>query len=131
MELTNELGKLADRSGQDLAVERETLRASVLVLAPIVPHVCHALWPALGGVGNVMDQPWPEVNESALARDAVNMAVQVNGKLRAQMEVAVDLDQQAIEKEALAQPNVQKFLADTTIRKVIVVPGKLVNIVAN
>ena len=131
MELTNELGKPSSRSGQGLAVEREALRASVLVLAPIVPHVCHALWAELGESGNVMDQPWPEPDESALVRDAVNMVVQVNGKVRASVEVPVGLDQQAIEREALAQPNVQKFLEGATVRKMIVVPDKLVNIVAN
>ena len=129
MELTNDLGKLDDRNGQNLAVEREALRAAVLMLSPIVPHICHALWAELGGKGDVMDHPWPKPDESALVRDSLNMVVQVNGKVRARMEVATGLDREALEKEALAQGNVQKFLAGATVRKVIVVPGKLVNIV--
>ncbi len=131
MELTNELGKLADRSGQNLAVEREALRAAVLMLAPIVPHICHGLWTELGGAGTVMDSPWPELDESALVRDSIEMVVQVNGKVRARMEVATGMAREDVEATALAQDNVQKFLTGNTVRKVIVVPGKLVNIVAN
>jgi leucyl-tRNA synthetase len=131
MELTNELGQLAERRGQDLAVEREALRAAVLMLAPIVPHVCHQLWLELGGEGSVMEQSWPELDESALVRDSIEMAVQVNGKLRARMEVPTSMDKQGLEAAALAQDNVQKFIAGATVRKIIVVPGKLVNIVAN
>jgi leucyl-tRNA synthetase len=131
MELSNELGKLENREGQNLAVEREALTAAVLMLAPIVPHICHALWAALGGEGTVMDQAWPALDESALSRDSIEMVVQVNGKVRARMEVATDMAKDDIEAAALAQDNVQKFLAGDTVRKVIVVPGKLVNIVAN
>jgi leucyl-tRNA synthetase len=131
MELTNELGKLSDRSGQNLAVEREALRAAVLMLAPIVPHICHQLWQELGGAGSVVDHPWPELDESALVRDSIELVVQVNGKLRARMEVAANTDKDTIEALALGQDNVQKFLQGNTVRKVIVVPGKLVNIVAN
>jgi leucyl-tRNA synthetase len=131
MELTNELGKLSDRSGQNLAVEREALVAAVLMLSPIVPHICHQLWQELGGEGSVMDHPWPELDESALVRDSIELVIQVNGKLRARMEVAANTDKDTIEAMALGQDNVQKFLAGNTVRKVIVVPGKLVNIVAN
>ena len=131
MELSNELGKLSDRSGQNLAVEREALRAAVLMLSPIVPHICHQLWQELDGEGSVMDHPWPELDESALVRDSIELVIQVNGKLRARMEVAANADKDSIEAMALEQDNVQKFLAGNTVRKVIVVPGKLVNIVAN
>jgi leucyl-tRNA synthetase len=131
MELTNELGKLSDRSGQNLAVEREALRAAVLMLTPIVPHICHQLWQELGGAGSVTDHPWPELDKSALVRDSIELVVQVNGKLRARMEVAASTDKDTIEAMALGQDNVQKFLQGNTVRKVIVVPGKLVNIVAN
>ncbi len=131
MELTNELGKLSDHSGQNLAVEREALRAAVLMLAPIVPHICHQLWQELGGESSVVDHPWPELDESALVRDSIELVVQVNGKLRARMQVATNTDKDTIEALALGQDNVQKFLQGNTVRKVIVVPGKLVNIVAN
>jgi leucyl-tRNA synthetase len=131
MELTNELGKLGDRQEQDLAVEREALQAAVLMLAPIVPHICHQLWPELGGTGSVMEHPWPELDKSALVRDSIEMVIQVNGKVRARMEVAASADKESIEAMALAQDNVQKYMQGNTVRKVIVVPGKLVNIVAN
>jgi leucyl-tRNA synthetase len=131
MELTNELSSLRERSGQNLAVEREALRAATLMLAPIVPHISHVLWPMLGGEGAVMDAPWPVLDETALVRDSIEMVVQVNGKVRARMDVATGADPESVEALAMAQENVQKFLADATVRKVIVVPGKLVNIVAN
>jgi leucyl-tRNA synthetase len=131
MELCNELGKLDTGDGQDQAVIGEALRAVVLMLNPIVPHICLALWQALGGAGDVLNAPWPLVDEAALTRDSIAMVVQVNGKVRAKMDVAADADKAAVEAAALAQDNVQRFLEGVTVRKVIVVPGKLVNIVAN
>ncbi|GAB5451502.1 MAG: leucine--tRNA ligase [Halioglobus sp.] len=130
MELCNELGKLDD-SQQSRAVLDEALRAVVLLLNPIVPHVCHTLWPMLGGTGDILDAPWPQVDESALTRDSLEIVVQVNGKVRAKMDVPADAAKDAVEEMALAQDNVQRFIEGTTVRKVIVVPGKLVNIVAN
>ncbi|MDX1736250.1 MAG: class I tRNA ligase family protein, partial [Halioglobus sp.] len=130
MELCNELGKLDD-SDQSRAVLDEALRAVVLMLSPIVPHISHALWPALGGAGDILDAGWPALDESALARDSIQVVVQVNGKVRAKMDVPADADKDALEAAALAQDNVQRFIEDVTVRKVIVVPGKLVNIVAN
>lgn len=131
MELCNELGKLDDSEPQSRAVIEEGLRAAVLMLNPIVPHVSHTLWPLLGGEGDVLDAAWPQVDESALTRDSIEMVVQVNGKVRAKMEVAPDIDKATAEATALGQDNVQRFLEGATVRKVIVVPGKLVNIVAN
>ena len=131
MELCNELGKLDAGNEQSRAVTNEALHAVVLMLCPIVPHICHSLWQALGGTGDVMNAAWPVVDESALARDSIEMVVQVNGKVRSRMEVAADADKPAIEAQAVAQDNVQRFLEGVTVRKVIVVPGKLVNIVAN
>ncbi|MDH3993867.1 MAG: leucine--tRNA ligase, partial [Gammaproteobacteria bacterium] len=131
MELCNELGKLDAGDAQSRAVTNEALHAVVLMLCPIVPHICHSLWQALGGTGDVMNAAWPVVDESALARDSIEMVVQVNGKVRSRMEVAADADKPAIEAQAVAQDNVQRFLEGVTVRKVIVVPGKLVNIVAN
>ncbi|MDN3520606.1 leucine--tRNA ligase [Halomonas ramblicola] len=129
MELTNALGRFDDASPQGLAVVREAVEACVLLLAPIVPHACHALWRELGHESPVIDAPWPTVDESALARDSIELVVQVNGKLRARIQVAADADKAAIEAEAFAAENVQRHTEGKTIRKVIVVPGKLVNIV--
>jgi leucyl-tRNA synthetase len=131
MELCNELGKLDTSGDQGRAVADEALRAVVLMLNPIVPHICHQLWSVLGGKGDVLNAPWPLVDESALTRDSIEMVVQVNGKVRAKMEVAADADKSAVEDSALQQDNVQRFLEGVTVRKLIVVPGKLVNIVAN
>ncbi|MCR9106309.1 MAG: leucine--tRNA ligase [Gammaproteobacteria bacterium] len=130
MELCNELGKLDD-SDQSRAVIDEALRAVVLMLNPVVPHISHALWPLVGGSGDILDARWPGVDASALTRDSIDMVVQVNGKVRAKMSVAADAANTELESMALEQDNVQRFLEGVTIRKVIVVPGKLVNIVAN
>ena len=131
MELCNELGKLDCNDPQDQAVMAEALKAVVLMLCPIVPHASHYLWPQLGGEGEAMNAPWPAVDEAALARDSIDIVVQVNGKVRAKMSAPADADKAAVEALALEQDNVQRFLDGVTVRKVIVVPGKLVNIVAN
>ena len=131
MELCNELGKLDQDNSQSQAVMDEGLRAAVLMLNPIVPHACHSLWQALGGTGDILNAPWPLVDETALTRDSIEIVVQVNGKVRAKMDAPADADKDTVETLALAQDNVQRFLDNVTVRKVIVVPGKLVNIVAN
>ncbi|MBB3059297.1 leucine--tRNA ligase [Microbulbifer rhizosphaerae] len=131
MELLNEVGKLAEReSVQGLAVEREALQAAVLLLAPVTPHICHSLWQALGNSTPLVDAQWPLVDENALVRSSITLVVQVNGKVRAKFEAPADADKETLEKLALSNDNVQKFIGDATVRKVIVVPGKLVNIVA-
>jgi leucyl-tRNA synthetase len=130
MELCNDLGKLDDEP-QSRAVLYEALHAIVLMLSPIVPHLSHALWPVLGGAGDILNAPWPDVDESALTRDSIEMVVQVNGKVRAKMEVPASADKDTVEALARSQPNVSRFLDGLSVRKVIVVPGKLVNIVAD
>ncbi|MEN6538878.1 MAG: leucine--tRNA ligase [Mizugakiibacter sp.] len=130
MELLNALGKFDDMSAQGRAVRQEAFAAIVLLLNPITPHVCHALWQALGhGETLLEDQPWPQADPQALLREAVTLAVQVNGKLRGTIEVAVAAPREEAEKLALAEPNVIKFLDGQPVKKVIVVPGKIVNIV--
>ncbi len=131
MELCNELGRLDQSEAESKAVMTEGLNATVRLLAPIVPHICHALWQALGNSTDVANETWPEVDKSALVRDEIELVVQVNGKVRAKMSVGVDASKESIEQLALAQDNVQRFIADATVRKIIVVPGRLVNIVAN
>ncbi len=132
MELLNEVSKLADRANPlGLAVEREALEAAILLLAPIVPHISHSLWQALGHQSIPLNEKWPTLDESALTRSTVEVVIQVNGKLRGKLDAAVDAPKEQLEALALAQENVQKFLEGVTVRKVIVVPNKLVNIVAN
>ncbi|MGM0692496.1 MAG: leucine--tRNA ligase [Pseudomonadota bacterium] len=129
MELTNALSRFDDTSPQGLAVAREAVDACVLLLAPITPHACHALWQELGHEEAAIDARWPEVDDAALERDSIELVVQVNGKLRARIEVEATADKASIEAQALDAENVQRHVEGKTIRKVIVVPGKLVNIV--
>lgn len=130
MELCNEVSKHEGDAVEDAAVVHEALSAAVLLLAPIVPHISEALYSIL------TDQPilsaaWPAVDEAALARDEIDIVVQVNGKVRAKIAVSADASKDDIQDIALAHENVQRFTEGTTIRKIIVVPGKLVNVVAN
>jgi leucyl-tRNA synthetase len=131
MELLNHVSKFVDMSDQGRAVRHEALQAMVLLLNPVTPHVCHALWQALGHPETLLeDVPFPSVDTAALARDALTLAVQVNGKLRGTIEVAPDTPREAVEAMALTEPHVARFLEGLSVRKVIVVPGKIVNIVA-
>ena len=131
MELSNALGKFDDASPQGRAVRQEALESAVLLLNPITPHASHALWQALGHAETLIeDVAFPQVDAAALVRDSVTLAVQVNGKLRGTIEVAADAPRDQVEALAKAEPNTAKFLEGLAIRKVIVVPGKIVNIVA-
>ena len=129
MELLNELSKFQDDSVQGRALMQEALEAVVLMLAPIIPHACHGLWQALGHETAVIDARWPAVDESALVSDSIELVVQVNGKLRANIQVPAAASKEQIEEAALASENVQRFVEDKTVRKIIVVPGRLVNVV--
>jgi leucyl-tRNA synthetase len=101
-----------------------------LLLNPITPHTAHALWQALGHAETLIeDVGYPVADADALVRDTITLAVQVNGKLRGTIEVAAGADKETIERQALAEPSVAKFLEGQTVRKIIVVPGKIVNIV--
>jgi len=129
MELLNDLARYEDESESGRAVRQEVLVAIVTMLSPIVPHVTQALWSELGQPDLVIDARWPTVDESALVRDEVEMVVQVKGKLRGRISVAADAADDVIEAAALAEPNVQRFVGENPVRKVIIVPGRLVNIV--
>ncbi|NUS39372.1 MAG: leucine--tRNA ligase [Lysobacter sp.] len=131
MELLNHVARFDDMSDQGRAVRHEALQAMVLLLNPVTPHVSHALWQALGhGEALLEDVPFPRADPAALVRDAITVAVQVNGKLRGTIEVTPDAAREAVEAQALAEPGVARFLEGQAVRKVIVVPGKIVNIVA-
>jgi leucyl-tRNA synthetase len=131
MELINEVSRFDSQGDQAGAVRQEALEAAVLLLSPITPHASHSLWQALGHDEAALNAAWPQVDESALVKDSLELVVQVNGKVRAKLEVPANADKDTVESLARAEPNVQKFTDGKTIRKVIVVPGKLVNIVAN
>lgn len=131
MELMNAVAKFDDASPAGRAVRQEALEAAVLLLNPITPHSSHALWQLLGHAQALLeDVPFPQADPAALVRDAVTLAVQVNGKLRGTIEVAADAPREQVEALARAEPNTAKFLEGLAVRKVIVVPGKIVNIVA-
>lgn len=130
MELMNKLGKAPQENVQDRAILDEALKAVVRMLYPITPHICHELWNALGET-DVDSCEWPTFDEKALVEDEKLIIVQVNGKLRAKLTVPADITKEAIEEMGLNDVNVAKFTEGLTVRKVIYVPGKLLNIVAN
>ncbi len=129
MELLNHLQKLDLQQAALHCVASEALEAIIIMLAPICPHLTQYLWQQLGHQSLLLDEPWVQVDESALVRDSITLIVQVNGKVRAKLEASINASQQELEALALAQDNVAKFIADKAIRKIIVVPQKLVNIV--
>jgi leucyl-tRNA synthetase len=129
MELLNGLGKFAPSAPSDWLVQQEALEIAVISLSPIIPHVTHSLWYSLGASVALIDESWPSVDAAALEQATREIVVQVNGKLRGRIAVAAEADEATVRAVALADPNVQKFLGAAAIRKVIIVPGKLVNIV--
>ena len=131
MELLNDISQLTDNDAQSIAVKDEALSSAILLLAPIVPHICHSLWQKMGNNCSIAEASWPKVDESALIQSTIELVVQVNGKVRGKIQVAVDEAKDNIEQIALNEPNALRFIEGNTVRKVIVVPGRLVNIVAN
>ncbi len=128
-EMVNALSALKGESAADQWVRRFGAETLVRLIAPMMPHLGEELWQALGGEGLLCDQPWPEADPAYLHDDTVTLAVQMNGKLRATIEVPRDADRALAEQLALADATVQRHLADQSPRKVIVVPGRVVNIV--
>jgi leucyl-tRNA synthetase len=129
MELLNSLAKFPQSAPQDRSVAHEALEIAVICLSPIIPHVTHALWRALGHSTALIDERWPQADASALEQSSVQIVVQVNGKLRAHLTVPASTDDESLRAAAVADPHVQKFIGGAQVRKVIVVRGKLVNVV--
>ena len=128
MELLNQYDK-TDTSGElGQAVAREVLEAVVLLLSPIVPHICETLWGELAG-GNLWQQSWPAVDNAALVQTEIEIRVQVNGKLRDKIQIAADADEATVKAAALATTGAQKFMEGKAPKKIVVVPKRLVNIV--
>jgi leucyl-tRNA synthetase len=133
MELVNALYLAKDELAGDEGgrkVLASAFATTLTLLSPVTPHLCEELWQLFGLRGLLVNEPWPQYQEAALARDEVTVVVQVNGRLRGKITAAVDADMACVEQAALAEPNVQKHLEGLTVRKVVVVPGKLVNVVA-
>jgi len=129
MELLNAIGRFDGESPQGRAVRHEALEIVTIALSPIIPHVTHTLWRELGHETALIDERWPEADAAALAQDTAEIVVQVNGKLRGRVRVPADADERKASEVALADANVQKFVSGKPVRKVIYVPGKLVNVV--
>ncbi|MFT4302175.1 MAG: leucine--tRNA ligase [Desulfovibrio sp.] len=134
MELVNSMYLSREKLGMDEADRRvfsSAMSTAITLLSPIIPHVCDELWERLGHSTPVSDELWPDWSQAATAQDMLTVALQVNGKLRGTVEIPAEADKAAMEATALADSAVQRHLAGLTVRKVVVVPGKLVNIVAN
>jgi leucyl-tRNA synthetase len=129
MELMNTLTKIYGSDKESRGLIQEVLENIVLLLSPIVPHICHTLWRELRPGTELLDQPWPQADEKVLVQDEIEMVVQVNGKLRGQIRVVKEAEREAIERIALDNEQIQKFVAGHTIKNIVVVPGRLVNIV--
>lgn len=134
MKMMNSIDGFAETSETASAARKHAISILIRTLYPIAPHITSALWDDLGFAEaegtELIDAPWPEVNESALEVDEVKYVIQVNGKLRGQIMIPTEASREDIEKTVLAHPDVQRFVGDATVRKVIVVPNKLVNVVA-
>jgi len=128
-ELVNAIFRTEATSPQDRAAVQEALCTALIVLSPIAPHICQALWTVLGEQGLLVETRWPAVDEAALVQDALEWVLQVNGKVRGRVELPVTVDEAAAREAALTNENVQRFIEGRTVRKVILVPGKLVNVV--
>nr|WP_113864671.1 leucine--tRNA ligase [Brenneria salicis]NMN92241.1 leucyl-tRNA synthetase [Brenneria salicis ATCC 15712 = DSM 30166]RBP67577.1 leucyl-tRNA synthetase [Brenneria salicis ATCC 15712 = DSM 30166]RLM32436.1 leucine--tRNA ligase [Brenneria salicis ATCC 15712 = DSM 30166] len=129
MELMNKLAKASQESDQDRALTQEVLLAVVRMLYPFTPHVCFVLWQALQGEGDIDTAPWPVADEAAMVEDSKLVVVQVNGKVRGKITVAADANEDQVRERAAQEPLVAKYLDGVTVRKVIYVPGKLLNLV--
>jgi leucyl-tRNA synthetase len=129
MELMNTLAKFEDKTPQGRALVQETLELAVQMLSPIIPHATHVMWQALGHGDSLIDRAWPQPDPQALVQDTLELVVQVNGKLRSHITVPAAADKAEVEKIALADANVQRWMEGKPARKVIVVLRKLVNVV--
>jgi leucyl-tRNA synthetase len=129
MELMNALAKLQDSSPAARGLMQEAMESILLLLSPVVPHICHALWRELKPGTELLDQPWPQADNAALVQDEIELIVQVNGKLRGKISVARDTRPEVIERLALENDQAQKFVGNQQVKKVVIVPGRLVNIV--
>lgn len=134
MELVNEMYGLKDELAKfenGKAVLSSAMATVIALLSPITPHICEEFWQDLGLEGMACAQPWPEYKEEALQKDVLTVVIQINGKLRGKIDIPASASKEEVEKLAAAEPSVQKHLEGLTIRKIIVIPQKLVNIVAN
>jgi leucyl-tRNA synthetase len=129
MELTNSLVRFDKTDANSLSIKYEAINILLKMLSPITPHICHHLFKELGNKEAIVDSVWPKVDKKALVKDEIEVVVQVNGKLRAKISCGVNLENSELEKLAMQDDNVSRFISDNEIVKIIIVPNKLVNIV--
>jgi leucyl-tRNA synthetase len=129
MELVNALYIYKEQPTADAVVGKEALEAILLLLAPFAPHITEELWLEIGHTESIHNQPWPEADEAALVQNEMTVVLQVNGKVRDRIMVAADISKAELEKKAISQPAISEWIQGKAIVKVIMVPGKLVNIV--
>ena len=131
MELCNAISKFNGEQESDRSVVAEALKIAVQILSPIAPHICETLWNQMGEPSTLVGHPWPEVDVQALATSKVEMVIQINGKVRGKIEVSADSSDQSVIDVAKKNENVARSLDGKTIRKEIVVPGRLINLVVS
>ena len=129
MSLSNRVSRYQIDTDLDRKVVREALESMVLLLSPIVPHICNHLWTELGHQNAVVNELWPTFNEDLMVDDTLEIVIQINGKLRARLNVAANIDEETLKELAFNEPKIAKLIAEQTIKRTIVVPGKLINIV--
>ena len=129
-ELTNTLSDIKSDDERSLAIIKEGMETAILLFAPMIPHLSEELWSLLGNGKMAIDTPWPVADKKYLVDDTVTIAVQLNGKLKATIELAKDAPKESAEKSALDNPKIREALAGKEIRKIIVVPNRIVNVVA-
>jgi leucyl-tRNA synthetase len=129
MELLNAINKFKNENQEGKVVIQEALESIVLLLSPITPHICHALWGELGHKEALIYSSWPKMDESVLVKNEVELIIQVNGKLRSRITVDIDTPQETIEAMVVADKNVLRHVEEKLIKKMIYIKGKLVNVV--
>lgn len=129
MELLNSVTRFDDDSHNGRSVVRESLETIILLLSPIVPHICHELWQKLNYKTSLIDERWPNADKLALAKDSIEIVVQVNGKLRSRIIIDINADEEKIKSLAIKDKNVQRYIGKNKVKNIIIVPGRLVNVV--
>ncbi len=129
MELSNMITKFSDNSPAGIQTEKEAIKAMTLLMAPVTPHICHSIWQHFEEQTDIANAQWPTFNEKALTKDSIVLVIQINGKVRAKINVPTNIGKEEVIALAIKHKNIEKFIGLKTIKKTIVVPGKLVNIV--
>ena len=129
MGLLNAINKFNDDTQAGKVVIQEALESIVLLLSPITPHICHALWSELGHKEALIYSSWPEMDKSVIIKDEVEIIIQVNGKLRSRMTIDINTSQETVESMVIADENILRYIDEKLIKKMIYIKGKLVNVV--